>query len=1025
MFESTFEKIGRGVSKHSGKIIIIWIIVILLMGYGATLVFSNTNFNVQSSFGGGSGEAQTAQNLVTKYFPSSSSGNPNGTQILILTQGTFVNSSADYAALFNYQKYLNSTLNGTRGFTGVQSIIGTEHSTMLPFGSGMKLLLSGNAGATLALNGAMYQVNASSGIFLGTEALYLKSFSSSNGSLSSSYNLTVSELNAINIPYLAQQIKFLDAFTSSFNTSGSQMFTNTILDIQQSGQSTLKNTTFTNYLNNSTAFAPLISSSYSVIQNQNLTMFILHPNESMIDQTVIFFPYVTLPTGSGTQQLIGIITQEDKYTLYSASYLIFNNTHLNLTPSNGTIDHISNILTQSAAMNQFLGNPYFSANSNTLGGFLTSLNNESYSTAVNNSMLKFSLYNQPIFPTNYLVHNFVGYDNSTVLFVISFKNNYTTTQASTVTAITHKYLSNISGSSFYVAGTEQFASQLSNEITSGLVKAIAVGILLSILVIGVFFRSIKAAFIPILLFAISAIISLGIIGYIYTFVFHSQISFITPTLLFIFVLGLTSDYTVYIMARYRRELRHKTEHPTIITSRWAGHAIFTSGLTVIIAQLVLWLINIPFFSDSGFANAIGVFVSLMLATTFLPSLLHRYGKGIFKRSAEGKSVETDHRNAEKIGKFSTGNRYAMISIFLVIILVGVYVYQITPDSINILKLLPQSQAITAIQVINNTFNGDFLDRGFIIVGLAAPLIVNNHVNQTEMSTITAIENKTISSNGISEVLGPGRPFGYYTGYAPLNVPTIQRGLYSNQSNTFISSTNSSYVEIVFQTSYLGWGTKAINSVNSLNSQLQSSTRGNYTVQIGGLTESLSNAYSTTQSAFMELVPILSITIFALLAVQLSSIVSPTRLILMVIGTVIVALSIGYGIFHYIQGYPVIIFLPVFTFTTLLAVGVDYDVFMITRVREEIIKGNDIDSSIITSVKENGAVVMLLGTTLFVTFGALYFSSIPMMQQIGVGIALGVILDTFVSWQLFIPAFMRLLGRANWWPSRFGRSKGKE
>ena len=1021
MFESTFEKIGRGVSKNSGKIIIIWLIFILLMSYGATLVFSNTNFNIQSSFGGGTSEAQVAQNQLSQYFPSDPNGSSNGTQILIVTQNTYVNNTSDFSTLVKYEQSLSRSLNGTPGFTGVQSIISTESSSMNAFSSGMKTLLQGNAGAVQVDNGIINQTIFSSYLFLTVEEVYLNYFNTSHN-LSISYNSTLSFIKNIQTPFEPIQIQYLDAFSHNVNISGSSIISNPVGDIQKSSQDTLKNNSFAPYLH---SLGPLNASSIFVIGNQNLSAFMSNSILSTLNLSSQFFPSYVLPTGSNTSSLMYLIESVDKFTLFGFTSQVFNTTHGSLNISGNTTDYLSSFFTSRAATIQFDGNPFLEINPTALSSYFKMLANFSAGSTVQSYMTSHSIYGQPIYPTPYLMHNFVGVNNKTVLFVFTFNGNYTAQQANIVTSSSGNFSAQIHGSTFLIAGTEQFASQLSSEISSGLVKALAIGVMLSILVIGLFFKSIKAAFIPILLFMISAVISLGIIGLIYTYIFHSQISFITPTLLFIFILGLTSDYTVYIMARYRRELIHKTEHPTIITSRWAGHAVFTSGLTVILSQVVLWLINIPFFSDSGFANAIGVFVSLMLATTFLPSILHRYGKSIFRKSAEGRTVESEHLRMQKVGRFTTENRYAMIAVFFVIIIIGVYIYQATPESINILKLLPQSQAITAIDQINNSFNGDFLDRGFIVVGLAAPLIVNGKVNQTEMSTVNSIENKTLSTSGISEVYGPGRPFGYFTGYNPSSVPASQAILYENQSNSFISSTNSRYVEIVFQTYILGWENKAISTVNVLNSNIQASGNENYTIAIGGLTESLSNAYSSTQSAFLELVPILSITIFALLAIQLSSVISPTRLILMVIGTVVVALSIGYGIFHYIQGYPVIIFMPVFVFTTLLAVGVDYDVFMITRVREEIIKGNDIDTSIITSVKENGAVVMLLGTTLFVTFAALYFSSIPLMQQLGVGIALGVLLDTFLSWQFFIPAFMKVLGKSNWWPAKFGKSTQKK
>ena len=104
-------------------------------------------------------------------------------------------------------------------------------------------------------------------------------------------------------------------------------------------------------------------------------------------------------------------------------------------------------------------------------------------------------------------------------------------------------------------------------------------------------------------------------------------------------------------------------------------------------------------------------------------------------------------------------------------------------------------------------------------------------------------------------------------------------------------------------------------------------------------------------------------------------------------------------------------------TVAIAVGLDYDIFMITRVREEVMKGEGLRDAIVTSVTENGGVIMLLGTLLFVTFAALYFSAIPLIQEIGIGVGLGVLIDTFISWPFFIPAVMSIIKKYNWWPSK--------
>jgi len=133
-----------------------------------------------------------------------------------------------------------------------------------------------------------------------------------------------------------------------------------------------------------------------------------------------------------------------------------------------------------------------------------------------------------------------------------------------------------------------------------------------------------------------------------------------------------------------------------------------------------------------------------------------------------------------------------------------------------------------------------------------------------------------------------------------------------------------------------------------------------------------------------------------------------------------SLALTYIYFFYILSLPVIIFLPMFVFVTLLAVGLDYDIFMITRVREEVIKGSSTDEAIRKSVSENGGVIVVLGSILFVTFFALNFANFSILSEIGTGLALGILLDTFVSWPFFVPAIMTIMEKYNWWPSSISK-----
>jgi RND superfamily putative drug exporter len=1018
MFESVFERIGKGVSKNSGKVIVIWIVLIVLMGYGALLVFSHTSFDITSGFGSSKTMSGNATSEVSKYFNPSAAGQATNTsELIIVSQNITTTTSQGMNALISFQSEMNKYLKTTKNYTGTENIVVTEKDTLQNYTDGMLKLMSANYNITKTMNLVESGVNHTNPVFLGPEEIYYLSFEkaySSNKNISESesaaYEEVIHDLLS-GSPVYDLQRTYTGLFSNYVNqTLNTKDIIHFVGIVQNGSKFSLEDNSF----NTSFKEYGLYPIGQFLILHQNLSSYL---TDSLQENVNLSIQLLEEESGASFSSIRTLIVSTDNTSMVQFASLSYN---LSQPATDLQLDSLSTLLSVRSTMKDFAGNPLFEANAQFLPTYLSSArNSSSVSKVVNEFMSNYPLQDMPLVPTPYLYHNFVGYNHSTSIFIYTFRGNYSAQVGDRIQSIANNATSLYKGSKFLVAGSNELASQLSGEVTSGLIKALGAGILISIVIVGLFFRSVKAAFIPILMFMVSTIVSLGIVGYLYTYVLHTEASFITPTLLLIFILGLSSDYTVYIMARYRSELRKKTERPTVMSARWAGHAVFTSGLTVILSEVVLWLANIPFFSDSGFANAIGVSITLLVANTLLLSILHRYGTKIFRKTATGEFHEGSHKHLHAIGLFSTKYIKTMVAIFVVVSIVGLTVYEVTPSGIDILKLLPQSPATSAIQVVNDSFNGDFFDRDFEIVQLPQPLVSNGVVNSAEMSTVLQIENATINTKGVSEVLGPGRPYGYYTGYIPSNVPSAAAAIYVNQTNTFISTTNPNYVEIVFQTYNIGWGDKAITTVTNLYGNIKAvpNAKSTYSVAVGGLTQSLSDALHTTQASFAEILPILAITIFIILLIQLSSVLTPLRLIIMVMAVVLASLSVSYIIFHYLQGFPVVIFMPVFVFITLLAVGLDYDIFMITRVREEVMKGSGLRDAVVTSVTENGSVIMLLGTLLFVTFAALYFSAIPLVQEIGIGVGLGVLIDTFISWPFFIPAIMTIIKRYNWWPSK--------
>ncbi|MGC8619229.1 MAG: MMPL family transporter [Thermoplasmata archaeon] len=773
----------------------------------------------------------------------------------------------------------------------------------------------------------------------------------------------------------------------------------------------------------------------AISENENASYLSIEYANSLLNNTEKSFLYSFFPDNYFNIIFNKNISFVENYTIqnvaikFSSNRTIMNFTNILYIPLNDLIKNAyksQNITNTSAnevsfALEKtFYGNPLVNLNKNTINRFIISLNStENVNNFVNTTIMNENFSTYPVVPSPYIFHKFVSYTGNVSLFVININQSAPISTLNIIGNISNEYIPKLNNASYLLAGENAIEEQLTNQANGGLYKALLVGIIIAIIISILYFRSPIAGLMPLMIFGFSALISLGMNGLIYKYILHAQVSFITPTLLLILLLGLTADYSVYIMSRYRKELRSGKADRAVITTQWAGHAVFTSGLTVIISYLTLWLANVPIFSDSGLTNAISISITLLIALTFLPSILAILDKKMFWPS-KIENVPRHENIMGKVSQFDKSYKKLLMVIFIIITLGSLFVYATTPAGMDVFQLIPHESGLDAVQVINQTFKGDTVFQNYILLVFPYNVVNNGTYNTNAINIINNTENYLLSTGNVSFVYGPTFPYGNYVSFSSIDqYSNTTKSIYTSQINSYIGKDNRTVV-IYFQLSILSWSNKAMNFVTFLDNHINKVIPSGVEWYIGGLSQGLIDANNHTVSAFEMIVPVIAFVAFIILLVQFNSVFTPLRLVLMVLGSVIFSLVITYTIFYYIMKLPIIIFLPLFVFITLLAVGLDYDIFMITRVREEVIKGSSDEDGIETSLKENGMVIAILGLILASTFLSLSLSNLQIIQEIGVGLALGVFVDTFISWMFFIPAVMLILKSYNWWPSKIGK-----
>lgn len=1020
MFESSFRKLGIISQRNHKKVIAIWLILFIVMIPFASLLFSETSYNLTNSIVTSNSMSSIADNLLTTQF-ASSTGSGNGSSLIIVTNNTPVNNLVDSGSLQSLLGELNSYFNGVKGYAGMTSIYSVENTTLHNVIPGLKQELAGTAslinGTTVLYNG----INSTMSFEYGLPALYLYVFNSSyfNTSNSSTYlNFTTSSSYAYDAAYASAisgaplTTAYVNTFTYYWNLSSASL--NPVDSMNHAMNSSVEsNSTFMTIASQADAL-PLMQ---QIANTTSLHTYLLNLTSSTYSTASSLASYTYSQTPSASGLIVGGLNVSIPHFVESAL-------NLGLTPSSLSIEDLSVALLVNSTVFLMAHNPLITVSSGRLGNLLSFLYSNDANLTISQELADNDFSSYAILPSPYVYHQFVGYDNSTTIIVASFQYNTTIEVTNHVDSITANYTGKIANSKYLVAGSSALDTQLANESLNGMVKALIIGIVLSVIIIGLFFRSPIAAFIPLMIFGFSAVISMGINGLLYKYVLHTSISFITPTLLLILILGLTSDYIVYIMARYRQEMRKNSPEPIPEAAEWAGHAVFTSGITVALSYMVLWLANVPLFSDSGLTNAIGVSISILLANTMLISLLSAFKTKLYWPSKFVGTVKFPFEHTmTKIAHGVLKHKGKIGVIFVAFAIFGVYFYAVTPSSMDVFSLVPNSSGIQALEQVNASFNGDFFDRGYVIMNFTSPLVQNGQYNMSEMNQVTNVESALLKDSAITQVYGPTYPFGYYVNLSSIPALSTENAAvyyqYVNQS----LGVQKQYAMVTFQLGQVAWSSNSSNAVNNLPAVINGANgNSSFTYEIGGLTQGFNDAYTYTAQTFANLVPILVAAVFVILIVQLSSLLTPIRLIIMVMASVVVSLALTYILYYNIFGLPILIFLPLFSFITLLAVGLDYDIFMITRAREAVIKGMSNEDAIRTSITENGGVIVTLGLLLFAIFFSLTFSGIGIMEEIGTGLALGVIVDTFISWPFFVPAVMLILKRYNWWPSKIYKEK---
>lgn len=524
-----------------------------------------------------------------------------------------------------------------------------------------------------------------------------------------------------------------------------------------------------------------------------------------------------------------------------------------------------------------------------------------------------------------------------------------------------------------------------------------IGVAVALLVLLLTFGSVVAAGLPIVTALIG--VGIGVTGVTAATIF-TDIGSTTPILASMIGLAVGIDYALFILARYRGELDHYAdrEEAVGVAVGTAGTAVVFAGLTVIIALTALSVVRIPFLTSMGLAAAVTVGIAVLVALTLLPAIL-----GALKSKAFGLRWRRAHPARDERGKvLNNGVRWA--------------------------RLVGRAPLAFALVVV-------------VVLGVLAIPLRDLHLAFPTDSTASSDTTQRRASDLVADAFGAGRESPMLVVVDARDVSARQRqsaygqvvGWAAQQegvANAQIVMTNQEGTGAqVLVTPTTGPGDSETEDLLQRLRDTQGQVESDAGVEIGvtGLTaitvdvsERLADALPVYLTVVIGLAFLLLTLVFRSLLIPLTATLGFLLSVLATLGATVAVFQ--EGAFGWFEGQPIVSFMPIFLIGVVFGLAMDYQVFLVTRIREAHIHGADFGEAVVDGFRNSARVVTAAAAIMTSVFAAFMLIDEPIIRSMGFALAVAVIFDAFVVRLVLIPALLYLLHERSWWlPSWLDRA----
>jgi RND superfamily putative drug exporter len=581
----------------------------------------------------------------------------------------------------------------------------------------------------------------------------------------------------------------------------------------------------------------------------------------------------------------------------------------------------------------------------------------------------------------------------------------------------------------YVTGRSPLIAELVAQQQHDLSRAERLGLPIALLILLISSGAVVAAGLPLLLAMSGMVVTFGILGAASTF---TEFNLFVPNIATMIGLGVGIDYALFIVNRFREELvRGEESGPAVITTTaTAGRTVFVSGLTVLLSLAGLLLVNARIFRELALGAMTAVAVMALGALTLMPALLAWLGPQVNALRLPGRSQQSVSFGGDRFwGRWARmimqrPGLWATISIAILLLLAapvtrlnlaldtgtGDTGQQSAALGREILEREFNEGRISPLQVVYVSDDGPLDEADLDAIARLSELIANDYA-AVEVTSVTTLLDRFVGNHSAETlelaasfpqvVEASGDLINFGTGGDVAVIRAVPRW----------SPDSPGPLELVERV-------RATMAPNVLETH-----RVNAEVVVGGLSAQIVDITAESLRKLPVVVGLIVTLSFVLLALVFRSFAIPIKAILMNVlgiaaayGLLVVVFQEGAGarLFDFQVTGRTQVYLPLLTFAVLFGLSMDYEVFLLGRIKEEWEKTGDNATAVERGLQRTGAVITAAAAIMVTVFAAFTFARLTEVKTLGFSLAAAVLIDATLIRIILVPAAMQLLGHWNWW-----------